>query len=124
MLWSSRVFGKEFVYLGDIWQQVVGDALRVLSDQARGMSSDWIEITQQHRIPVLLTQRHKNETPPYIWGVPINAFLPPDQYLLSFTVVLDHLLNEVLGLAVRVGAAAHGVLLVNGQVLGVSVHCG
>lgn len=52
----------------------------------------------------------------------MNAFLPPDQYLLSFTVVADHLLNEVLALAVGVSAAAHGVLLVDGKVLRVSVH--
>ena len=51
-------------------------------------------------------------------------FLSSDKYLLSFTVVLDYLLNEVLGLAVGVGAAAHGVLLVDGEVLRVSVHRG
>ncbi|TNN83113.1 hypothetical protein EYF80_006720 [Liparis tanakae] len=39
-------------------------------------------------------------------------------------VVFDHLLDEELGLAVRVGAAAHGVLLVDGKVLRVSVHRG
>lgn len=54
----------------------------------------------------------------------VNAFLPNEQYLLRFTVVLDHLLDEVLGLAVGVGAAAHRVLLVDGQMLGVSIHCG
>ena len=47
-----------------------------------------------------------------------------DPYLLSLTVVLDHLLDEELGLAVGVGAAAHWVLLVDGQVLGVPVHRG
>lgn len=51
----------------------------------------------------------------------LNFFLP---YLLSFAVVLDNLLNKVLGLAVRVGAAPNGVLLIDGEVLGVSVDCG
>lgn len=45
------------MYLGDIWQKVVGDTLRVLSNLARAMSSNWVEIAQQHCIPVLLTQR-------------------------------------------------------------------
>lgn len=46
------------------------------------------------------------------------------RYLLSVTVVPDHLLDEVFGLAVGVGAAAHRVLLVDGQLLRVSVHRG
>ena len=54
---SSCVLGRECVYLSNIWQQVVGDALRVLSNQARGMSSDWVEVTQQHCVPALLTQK-------------------------------------------------------------------
>lgn len=49
----------EFTYLGNIWQQVVGDTLRVLSYQAGGMSSNWVEITQQHCVPVLLTQKQQ-----------------------------------------------------------------
>lgn len=53
-----------------------------------------------------------------------KAFLSPHQYLLSFTVVLDDLLNKVLGLAIGVRAAANGVLLVDGKVLRVSVHRG
>lgn len=48
-------------------------------------------------------------------------FLP---YLLSFTVVLDNLLNKILGLAIRVGAAPNRVLLIDGEVLRVSVDCG
>ncbi len=54
----------------------------------------------------------------------VNAFVPPHQYLLSFAVVLDHLLNEELGLAIGVGAAARGVLLVDGKALRVTVHSG
>lgn len=46
------------------------------------------------------------------------------EHLLCFTMVLDHLLDEVLGLAVGVGAGAYRVLLVYGKVLGVSVHRG
>lgn len=53
-----------------------------------------------------------------------KAFLRPHQYLLSFTVVPDNLLNKVFGLAVRVSAAADGVLLVDGKLLRVSIHCG
>lgn len=41
-------------YLGNVWQQVVGDTLRVLSYKARGMRSNGVEITQQHCIPALL----------------------------------------------------------------------
>lgn len=52
---------------------------------------------------------------------PPPPFLP---YLLSFTVVPDNLLNEILGLAVRVGAAPDRVLFIDGQVLRVSVDCG
>jgi len=44
--------------------------------------------------------------------------------LVSLALVDDHLLDEVLGLAVGVGAAAHRVLLVDGQPLGVPVHRG
>lgn len=51
-----------------------------------------------------------------------QAFVRP--YLLSFAVVLDNLLDEILGLAVRVGAAPHGVLLVDGEVLRVPVDRG
>lgn len=54
-------------------------------------------------------------------SVTVFIFLP---YLLGFTVVLDHFLDEILGLAVRVGAAPDGVLLVDGEVLGVSVDGG
>ena len=57
MFLSKHSFDRQFMYLGDIWQKVVGDTLRVLSNQARAMSSDWVEITQQHCVPVLLTQR-------------------------------------------------------------------
>lgn len=39
-------------------------------------------------------------------------------------MVLDHLLDEVLGLPVGVSAASHGVLLIYGEVLGVSIYCG
>lgn len=49
------MFGSDCWYLGNIWQQVVGDTLRILSNQTRGMSSDGVEITEQHSIPVLLT---------------------------------------------------------------------
>lgn len=45
-------------------------------------------------------------------------------HLLSFTVVLDHLLDEVLGLPIGVSAASHGVLLIYGEALGVSIYCG
>lgn len=38
-------------------------------------------------------------------------------------MVLDDLLNEVLGLSVGVGAAAGGMLLVDGEALRVAVHC-
>lgn len=48
-------------------------------------------------------------------------FLP---YLLSFTVVLDNLFNKILGLAIRVGAAPDRVLLIDGEVLRVSIDCG
>lgn len=57
MLSSSCTIIREVMYLGNIWQQVVRDTLWILSYLARGMSSDWIEITQQHCIPVLLTHR-------------------------------------------------------------------
>lgn len=39
-------------------------------------------------------------------------------------MVLDDLLNEILGLAIGVGAAPGGVLLVDGEVLRVSVDRG
>lgn len=39
-------------------------------------------------------------------------------------MVLDHLLDEVLGLPVGVSAASHGVLLIYGEALGVSIYCG
>lgn len=39
------LFG-EFMYLGNIWQQVVGDTLRVLSDLARAVSSNGVEVAQ------------------------------------------------------------------------------
>ena len=44
--------------------------------------------------------------------------------LVGLALVGDHLLDEEFGLAVRVGAATHRVLLIDGQSLGVSVHCG
>lgn len=37
-------------------------------------------------------------------------------------MVLDHLLNKVLGLPIGVGAATDRVLLVDGKALGVSIH--
>lgn len=54
----------------------------------------------------------------------MSAALPPAQYLVGLTVVLDHLLNEVLGPAIRVGTVADRVLLVYGQKHRVSVHSG
>lgn len=45
-------------------------------------------------------------------------------YLLGQAVVLDHLLDEVLGLSVGVGAATYGMVFVQGQVLGFSIHRG
>ena len=47
-----------------------------------------------------------------------------DAHLLCLTVVRDHFLNEVLGLAVGVGAAPHWMALIDGQLLGISVHSG
>lgn len=37
-------------------------------------------------------------------------------------MVLDNLLNKVLALAIGVGAATNRVLLIDGKVLGVSIH--
>lgn len=42
-----RVYGADHIgHLSNIWKQVVGDALRVLSYDPRGMGSNWVEITQ------------------------------------------------------------------------------
>lgn len=54
----------------------------------------------------------------------LKGFQPSGEHLRRFTVILDHLFNEVLGLAVGVGARPHGMLLIYGEVLGVSIHCG
>ncbi len=112
------------MYLCNIWQQVVGDTLRVFSNQARGMSSNWVEITQQHSIPALLTQMRHNQTSRVCVCASVNAFVSPYYYFLSFALVLDHLLDEELGFAIGVGAAAHRVLFIYGKVLRVAVHCG
>lgn len=53
----SGASSRDFRYLGNIWQQVVRDTLRVLSYLTGAMSSDWIEIAQQHSIPVLPTEK-------------------------------------------------------------------
>lgn len=64
----TPVYIQQFTHLGDIGQQVIGYTLRVLSYQARQMSSNWIEITQQHCIPVLLNNGQlKNHTYRYTY---------------------------------------------------------
>lgn len=56
---NVRSLFRELMYLGNIWQQVVGDTLRVLSNLARAVSSNGVEVAQQHCIPILTKQRHE-----------------------------------------------------------------
>ena len=151
--------GRQTLYLCNVWEQVVGDALRILSDEAADVSSDRVEVPQQNCIPVLC--RHKKvfnttamislsylyicvsislmkplrpgkiiklhlkpllQRTSCITSCPLHSYLCTD--LIGLALVADHLLDEELGLAVGVGAAAHRVLLVDGQPLGVSIHRG
>ena len=41
------------LYLGDIGHEVIGDALGILADAARGVGAYGVEISQQHCIPGL-----------------------------------------------------------------------
>ena len=82
--------------LRHVGHEVVGDALGVLADHARGVRAHRVEVPQEGAAPVRV----------------------------GGADVLDDLLHEVLGLAVGVGAVAGGVLLVHGQVLGLAVHRG
>ena len=82
--------------LADVRYQVVRDALWVLTDPAAGVSADWIEVAQQDDVPFRIGGRE----------------VPAD------------LLNKVLGLAVRIGAAADRVVLVNRVILWVAVDSG
>ena len=50
--------GVQTFYLCSVWEEVVGDAQRILSDEAAGVSSDRVEVPQQNCIPVLC--RDKN----------------------------------------------------------------
>lgn len=83
------------------------------------MSTNGIEVPEQHSIPVLqdnlsdthLPHKHKRHN---------KAF----SYLLCQALVPDHFLYEVLGLAIRVCAATRWMLLINGEFLGVSIDGG
>lgn len=83
------------------------------------MSTNGIEVPEQHSIPVLqdilsvthLPHTHKRH----------NRVV---NYLLCRALVPDHFLDEVLGLAVGVCAATHWMLLINGEFLRVSIDGG
>lgn len=55
-------------HLGQIWHQVVGDAVGVLPDEARGVRANGVEIPQQLHRPVLPWRRREpsqTETTPH-----------------------------------------------------------
>ena len=79
--------------LGDIGHQVVGDALGVLADQARRMSADGVEVTEQHDVPL------------GVGGVDVHNDL------------LDHPLGPTIG----VGRGLLRILLGDGRVVRVAV---
>ena len=79
--------------LGDIGHQVVGDALGVLADQARRMSADGVEVTEQHDVPL------------GVGGVDVHKDL------------LDHPLGPTIG----VGRGLLRILLGDGRVVRVAV---
>ena len=79
--------------LGDIGHQVVGDALGVLADQARRMSADGVEVTEQHDVPL------------GVGGVDVH----------------EDLLNHPLGPTIGVGRGLLGVLFGDGRIVRVAV---
>ena len=79
--------------LGDIGHQVVGDALGVLADQARRMSANGVEVTEQHDVPL------------GVGGVDVHKDL------------LDHPLGPTIG----VGRGLLRILLGDGRVVRVAV---
>ena len=79
--------------LGDIGHQVVGDALGVLADQARRMSADGVEVTEQHDVPL------------GVGGMDVHKDL------------LDHPLGPTIG----VGRGLLRILLGDGRVVRVAV---
>jgi len=48
-----------FVYLCNVWHQVVRDTLRILTDDSRWVSSNGVEVSEQHCTPILESNRHK-----------------------------------------------------------------
>lgn len=57
-------------------------------------------------------------------SIPSPARLGAAPYPLCFAEITNHLLDEVLGFAVGVGAASDWVVLIQGEVLGVSIDSG
>ena len=83
-------------HLRNIGNQIVGDTLRILSDQAALMSSDWIEIAQQNHVPLRI----------------------------SHMEICENLLQHALGLAVRIGNLALRAVLCNRHEGRISIYSG
>lgn len=49
---------RQTAYLSDVGEQVVGDALGILSDEPTDVSADRVEVPQQNCIPVLCTNKN------------------------------------------------------------------
>ena len=80
--------------LGDIRDKVVGDALRVLSDEAADMCADGVEVTQQYDVLLVVAK----------------------------VEVGQNLLKHALGLSVRVCCLVLGAIFGDGDELGLAVH--
>lgn len=49
--WQGNECCKD--YLRQIWHEIVGNAIRIVTDFTRGMVADWVEIPQDHDAPVV-----------------------------------------------------------------------
>lgn len=83
------------------------------------MSTNGIEVPEQHGIPVLQDILSVTNLPHRVKSVKRAV-----SYLLCRALVPDNFLYEVFGLAIGVCAATHRMLLINGEFLGVSIDSG